>query len=659
MSGRAARELIDALFEQAGVGLCLAAPDGTVIRANETWRRAAGLPAEQVAERAALAPFPAWRHVVRGLDAGGEAGGPVPLPPLRRAGVTWHASVVPVHAGDGERLLFTLREAPEEAGAREGAASPAERRPETRPRARRDAHPTFRALAEAMPQIVCSLAPDGTPEYVNPAWTAYSGLDLPASVADGWLGVVHPDDAPALRDCWRRATASGAPEQVELRYRAADGAYRWFLCRLAPIEDAQGRVVRWIGAGIEIDDRKRAEAERERLLARLEEADRRKNEFLGVLSHELRNPLAPISNASYILEHAPAGGEQARAAVGVIDRQVGQLARLVDDLLDVTRIARGKVQLSAQRLDLAELVRRTRRRTTATLFAERGVALRLEAPPAPAVGRRRRHAPRAGGRQPARERREVHAAGGRVTRVARAGRPTARRVRVVDTGVGIAGRDARARSSSRSSRRERRSDRTRGGLGLGLALVKGLVELHGGTVEARSEGPGRGAEFTVRLPLAGGGRAADARAPVPAPRTRRAGSSSSRTTPTRPRRCGRARARRARGRGRARRRRGASSGTRELLPDVVLCDIGLPGSDGYDVARALRADPELAGVRLVALTGYALPEDQRGRAEAGFDAHLAKPVAPEALQRLITSLGPPPPDPEPRPPGRAGPHVRG
>ena len=325
MSGRAARELIDALFEQAGVGLCLAAPDGTVIRANETWRRAAGLPAEQVAERAALAPFPAWRHVVRGLDAGGEAGGPVPLPPLRRAGVTWHASVVPVHAGDGERLLFTLREAPEEAGAREGAASPAERRPETRPRARRDAHPTFRALAEAMPQIVCSLAPDGTPEYVNPAWTAYSGLDLPASVADGWLGVVHPDDAPALRDCWRRATASGAPEQVELRYRAADGAYRWFLCRLAPIEDAQGRVVRWIGAGIDIDDR---QAGRGASASGCSRASRRRT-----AGRTSSSPCSPTScatrsrrsgTASYILEHAPrrAASRRARAAA-VIERQVG------------------------------------------------------------------------------------------------------------------------------------------------------------------------------------------------------------------------------------------------------------------------------------------------------------------------------------------------
>jgi PAS domain S-box-containing protein len=635
MAGRAARELIDALFEQAGVGLCLAAPDGSVLRANETWRRAAGLSAEQVTGRDVLAPFPAWRRAVRGL----EAGGPVPLPPLRRAGVTWHASVVPVRAGDGERLLFTLREAPEEAGARDEGASPAERHPEARPRARRDAQPTFRALAEAMPQIVCSLAPDGTPEYVNPAWTAYSGLDLPASVARGWLGVVHPDDAPALRDCWRRATESGAPEQVELRYRAADGAYRWFVSRLAPIEDARGRVVRWIGAGIEIDDRKRAEAERERLLARLEEADRRKNDFLGVLSHELRNPLAPLRNAAYILEHAPAGGEQARVAVGVIDRQVSQLARLVDDLLDVTRIARGKVQLRRRRVDLSELVRRTAE-DHRSLFAGRGVALSVEAPPAPlwvsadatrlrqVVGNLLANAAK------------FTDAGGRVT-VSVAQEADRAALRVVDTGVGMPPA-VLASLFEPFVQAGGAAQRTRGGLGLGLALVKGLVELHGGSVEARSEGPGRGAALTVRLPLhAGVELPTPSPVPGPASAARRIlvvedNADAAETLRLVLELAGHE----------VELARDAAEGverTRELLPDVVLCDIGLPDRDGYDVAREIRAAPELAGVRLVALTGHALPEDQRRAAEAGFDAHLGKPVAPDTLQRLITSLGPPPP----------------
>src|SRR5512138_1068598 len=121
----------------------------------------------------------------------------------------------------------------------------------------RDSEERFRALAEAMPQIVCALRPDGSPEYVNAEWTQFSGLSFEDTARAGWLGVVHPEDVPALEDCWRRARAQGAVQQVELRYRAASGEYRWFLSRLAPVRDERGRVVRWIGAAIDIEDRKR------------------------------------------------------------------------------------------------------------------------------------------------------------------------------------------------------------------------------------------------------------------------------------------------------------------------------------------------------------------------------------------------------------------
>jgi PAS domain S-box-containing protein len=634
---RAARELLDTLFEQTGVGLCLVAPDDTVVRANATWLRACRLPAEQVVGRDVLAPFPRWRRDARALQARARAGEQVDLPRLRRGGVTWDASVSPVRVADDTGLLFTIREP---AGVRRvvraRTASPSRRRAG---RGAPEPQPTIRALAEAMPQIVCSLAPDGTPAYVNPAWTAYSGLDLAASVAEGWLGVVHPDDVPALQDCWRRATESGASEQVELRYRAADGAYRWFLSRLAPIKDEGGRVVRWIGAGIEIDDRRRAEAERERLLTRLEEADRRKNDFLGVLSHELRNPLAPLRNAAYILEHAPAGGEQARVAVGVIGRQVNQLARLVDDLLDVTRIARGKIQLRRRRVDLGELVRRTAE-DHRSLFAGRGLALTIEAPVGPlwvladetrlgqVIGNLLVNAAK------------FTDAGGHVSvSVAEEGERAA--VRVVDTGVGMPPA-VLASLFEPFVQAEGASHPTRGGLGLGLALVKGLVELHGGAVEARSEGPGRGAELSVRLPVL---RGADLEAPTPVPgptyATRRVLVVEDNTDAAETLRLVLEFA----GHEVEVARDGAQGveRTRELLPDVVLCDIGLPDRDGYDVAREIRATPELAGVRLVALTGHALPEDQRKAADAGFDAHLGKPVAPDTLERLLTELGPPGP----------------
>jgi PAS domain S-box-containing protein len=632
------RSLLDAVIERAGVALCLVGPGDEVLCGNDLWSRAAGLPAERVIGHDVLAPF-AGKRRLRALLARARQGEAVALPRLRRAGATWSAAVAPVPVAGGKGLLFTLTEAAQETrGAlRAQRAEAAPRRTRSR-RHGAGEEPVLRALTEAMPQIVCVLAPDGTPEYVNPAWTAFSGLDLAASVEKGWVGVVHPDDVPALRTCWRRATASGAPEQVELRYRAADGGFRWFLSRLAPIVGEDGRVVRWIGAGIDIDERRRAEAERERLLARVEEADRRKTEFLGVLSHELRNPLAPLRNAAWILARAAAGGGQARAAVDVITRQVEQLARLVDDLLDATRIARGKILLRRRRIDLAELACRTAE-DHRTLLAERGLTLAVTAPPASVwvnadatrlgqvIGNLVGNAAK------------FTAAGGRVA-ISVAEEDGRAVVRVSDTGVGIAPEQLERVFEPFVQAPEDAPHVPRGGLGLGLALVKGLVALHGGSVQARSEGPGRGAEFEVALPLAGA-EESQAPTPVPAP-----ASPARRVLVVEDNRDSAEMLRLVLELDGhevdvARDAAGGIARTRAFLPDVVLCDIGLPDRDGYELAREIRAIPELAGVRLVALTGHALPEDQRRAAEAGFDAHLGKPVSPEEIERVLRAVGPP------------------
>lgn len=243
-------------------------------------------------------------------------------------------------------------------------------------------------------------------------------------------------------------------------------------------------------------DRRRTAAEEA-----LREADRRKNEFLAVLSHELRNPLAPIRNSLFVLERAAPGGEQARRAQAVIDRQVGQLVRLVDDLLDVTRITRNKIHLQRERLDLNEIVRRTLE-DQRPLLEENEVALELSLAPgglfvdadasrlAQIVGNLVQNAGKFTGR------------GGRVS-VSLAADFASRRavLRIADTGVGMEA-EMLARLFEPFMQAESTIDRSRGGLGLGLALVKGLVELHGGSISAHSEGVGKGAEFTVRLPLA-------------------------------------------------------------------------------------------------------------------------------------------------------------
>jgi PAS domain S-box-containing protein len=369
---------------------------------------------------------------------------------------------------------------------------------------------------------------------------------------------------------------------------------------------------------------------------KLEEADRRKNQFLAVLSHELRNPLAPIKNGLYLLERAAPGGDQARRAQEIIARQVDQLARLVDDLLDVTRITRGKVELQCRRVELGEIVRRTIE-DHRSVFQAAEVRLELEGMP---------------------QRVFVNADADRVSQIVgnllhnaakftrRHGRvvvsvstdPGANHavIRVADTGVGMAP-EMLGHLFEPFMQADTTLDRSKGGLGLGLALVKGLVELHGGAVEARSAGLGRGAEFVVRLPLDPDAAGADERRPAAVAKIRcrvlviedniDAADSLGELLQFEDHDVvvayngpdGIAKA-------------------REFEPEVVLCDIGLPGMDGYEVARAFRADDALRHIRLVALSGYTLPDDVQRAYDAGFDRHIAKPPGVEKLDEVFADL---------------------
>ncbi|MBI5489715.1 MAG: response regulator [Deltaproteobacteria bacterium] len=376
-----------------------------------------------------------------------------------------------------------------------------------------------------------------------------------------------------------------------------------------------------------------AHDEQRRAEEALREADRRKTEFLAVLSHELRNPLAPIRNGVYILGRSPPGGEQARRALDVIDRQAAHLTRLVEDLLDVTRIARGKVRLKPERLDLSTLVRRTVDDHRAQ-FADRGISLDVDLPSTPIVvtGDPTRLAQVVGNL--------LHNAakftpsgGAVVVSLAVEGGKEAV-VRVTDTGAGIP-RDVLPHLFQPFMQADATLDRSSGGLGLGLALVRGLAELHGGSSTAASEGPGRGAEFCVRLPMASGPAAGcEPEDCAPSTATHRRvlliddvqdAAESLRDAlaiagheveialdgP------------------------GGIAKARSFRPDAVLCDIGLPGMDGYEVARAMRAEPDLHGVLLVALTGYAGVEDAARALESGFDCHLAKPPDMAVIDRLL------------------------
>ncbi len=366
---------------------------------------------------------------------------------------------------------------------------------------------------------------------------------------------------------------------------------------------------------------------------RLREVDARKNQFLAMLAHELRNPLAPMMNALYLLDRKPPGSESAARSRAVLDRQVHHLARLVDDLLDVTRIARGKIQLHPEPLDLREIVRATVE-DFRDAVEKAGLVLELEEgpEPVPVQGDRTRLAQLLGNLIGNAQ--KFTPAGGRVTvSVALDAARNEAVLTVRDTGAGISA-PMLSRLFEPFSQADDTLERSRGGLGLGLSLVKSIAELHGGTAAARSDGPTLGAELTVRLPL---GTTAHA------PARKRALSVS-----------------------RQPRRvliiednHDAAETLREVLdllghqvevartgpegleraqrfrPDAVLCDIGLPEKNGYEVAHRLRAMAEQHHVLLVALTGYAMPADRVRAREAGFDAHLVKPATPEAIESVL------------------------
>jgi PAS domain S-box-containing protein len=530
----------------------------------------------------------------------------------RRDGATrwlWiHGSPIASEAGTPARAFGLVQDVTEEEEAFEAV---------------RDAERRQRQVLDAIPQLVWSCDPSGRCDYISCQWVLYTGVPASEQLGFGWLERLHPDERAATMEAWSRCVDTGALFDARFRIRAADGAYRWFRARAVPLRDAGGDVVKWFGTSTDVDDQIRAETA-------LLEADRRKNEFLAVLSHELRNPLAPIKNSLFVLDHAAPGSERARRARTIIERQVVQLASLVDDLLDVTRITRNKIHLQRERLELGAVVRRTVE-DHRSLFEGREVRVELAEWPRPlhvfadatrlaqVVGNLLQNAAK------------FTPAGGSA-RIAVAEEGAGAAVRVTDTGIGLRP-ETLERLFEPFVQGDTDLDRRRGGLGLGLALVKGLVELHGGTVAAESAGVGRGATFVVRLPLdrrAAGkpvepATVAAARCRVLVVEDNRDAASSLRD---------------------ALELAGhevdvAADGregivkARALHPDLVLCDIGLPELDGYEVARALRADPATARLRLVAISGYALPDDVRRAREAGFDHHLAKPPDLARLRELL------------------------
>jgi urea ABC transporter urea binding protein len=420
----------------------------------------------------------------------------------------------------------------------------------------------------------------------------------------------------------RARIAENDTTPTELLLRRTDGSTLTVELRSRNL-DRPGRLPWRLSALRDVTERKATEEA-------LREADRRKTEFLAVLSHELRNPLAPIRTSLFVLERAPPGGEKARDALAVIDRQVTHLARLIDDLLDMTRITRGKLQLQRAHVELGALVHQSLDDFRSGFEAKRVLLegrlnpepVWIDADPtriAQVIGNLLRNASMFTQR------------GGRVeVSLQREGAQAVLRVR--DTGQGIAPEDLRQLFQPFFQAAQTLA-RTAGGLGLGLSLVKALVELHGGSVSVVSEGLGRGSEFTVRLPLAAPVQQAAAAEEPHAARPHRVlviddNVDAANTLKEILEIMGHEVRVAYDG-------LGGIAAARAFHPEMVLCDIGLPGIDGYEVARVLRADESLRGTTLVAVSGYALPADKQRAVEAGFSFHLTKPSSMESLERVL------------------------
>ncbi len=232
-----------------------------------------------------------------------------------------------------------------------------------------------RQTLESIPGMVWATRPDGYCEFFSEQWVEFTGVPAERQFGDRWLEVLHPDDRERVFASWRAAVGGLAPYDLEYRIRWRDGGYQWFKVRGRPIRDASGRIVRWFGIAINIHDLKLAEQA-------LRDADRRKDEFLAMLAHELRNPLAPVRTAVAMLRRVGTADPVQRRARDVIDRQVTHMVRLIDDLLDISRIARGRIQLRKARCDLVGIVRQTAEDYRANLEAD-GVALSVSAPDEP------------------------------------------------------------------------------------------------------------------------------------------------------------------------------------------------------------------------------------------------------------------------------------
>jgi signal transduction histidine kinase/DNA-binding response OmpR family regulator len=503
----------------------------------------------------------------------------------------------------------------------------------------RESEARLRALVTASSDVVYRMSPD---------WSEMRHLDGRDFIADtkephrGWIQeYIHPDDQPRVLEAIGEAIRTKSPFELEHRVRRLDGTLGWTSSRAIPLLDADGGITEWLGTASDITPRKEAAEALGRFAIELAEADRRKNEFLAMLAHELRNPLAPIRNALHIMRLTGGADTAVQSASAMMERQIGQMVRLVDDLLDVSRISRGNIELRKERVELASAIHHAieaarpfcdaMEHALAVTLPPRSVYVKADPTRlAQVIGNLLNNACKFTDR------------GGRIALVVERDGEVAV-IRVRDNGVGIA-TEQFPRIFEMFTQIDTSLERSRGGLGIGLTLVKSLVEMHGGTVRVHSAGIYQGSEFVVRLPLLAD--VPDPLLPEPVPVEAQQGRRILVVDDNRDAATSLAMLLELTGHETRVAHDGleAVQAAESFRPDVVLLDIGLPKLNGFEVARMMRQQPWGKDMTLVALTGWGQEEDRRMSSEAGFDAHLVKPADPVALTELLAGMRPPGPE---------------
>ena len=483
--------------------------------------------------------------------------------------------------------------------------------------------PQLRALFDAMPQLGWAALPDGWIYYYNRQWYDYTGSTPEDMAGWRWQSVHNPELLPLVLKRWKHSIETEQPFEMAFQLRRHDGVFRWFLTRVTPMRDESGVLVRWVGINTDIDDQKRAEDD-------AAAANRAKDEFLAMISHELRNPLAPIVTALKLMEMKD--GEAFQRERKIMERQTAHLARLVDDLLDVSRFTRGTLTIQRELVDVQRVISDAceivsplveQEQHTVDITVPQGLTIegdsaRLKQVLVNLLTNAARCTP----------------AGGRIAVIVDA-TASAIVLRVRDNGIGLPA-SLLPKLFQPFVQKTQPLARSNGGLGLGLTIVRSIVAAHGGTVTANSPGENQGSEFVVQLPVI-------APAIIRLPDTVR---QPPRTSKSRRVMVVDDNSDAADSIAAALEQSGhvthveydaasALAAAEVFSPEVALLDLGLPEMDGYELARRLRQHPRLREVQIIAVTGYGAAADRARTTAAGFDHHCVKPVD---LVELLTQI---------------------